>query len=77
MSSVKMEWELIQKMVADNDWPVPSNARELISFLGLVGYYRKFVKNFGIINKPLTELLKKHTIFVWTSDHDKSFYSLK
>lgn len=57
------------KIEAVLQWPTPTNVRELRGFLGLAGFYRKFVCNFAIIAKPLTNLLKKHTLFVWTSDH--------
>jgi hypothetical protein len=49
----------------------------LQSFLGLAGHYRKFVKTFGIISRPLTDLLKKNTLFIWTSSHEESFQALK
>lgn len=65
------------KISAISSWPTPVNVKELRSFLGLAGYYRKFVRNFSIISKPLTELLKKHAIFVWTQAHQQSFSALK
>jgi hypothetical protein len=65
------------KIQAIAQWPVPSSLKELRSFLGLAGYYRKFIRHFGIICQPLTALLKKHAIFVWTSEHDTAFQTLK
>jgi hypothetical protein len=44
MSSVKGVWLDPQKIVAIKEWPIPSNAKELRSFLGLAGYYRKFAE---------------------------------
>jgi hypothetical protein len=46
-------------------------------FLGLAGYYRKFVQNFGLISRILTDLLKKNELFIWTHAHQQSFDSLK
>lgn len=65
------------KITSITNWPTPTNAKELRSFLGLAGYYRKFVRHFATIAKPLTSLLKKHTIFVWTSLHQDAFDALK
>lgn len=58
-------------------WPTPANAKEIRSFLGLAGYYRKFVKGFGAISKLLTALLKKGAIFVWAQTQEDSFQALK
>ncbi|CAO2169428.1 unnamed protein product [Urochloa humidicola] len=65
------------KVAAISQWPIPSSAKELRSFLGLAGYYRKFVRGFGLLSKPLTYLLKKNSLFVWTTQHDNSFQALK
>jgi hypothetical protein len=58
-------------------WPTPTNVKELRSFLGFAGFYRRFVRHYAIISKPLTSLLKKQTLFLWTSEHDQAFSSLK
>ena len=57
--------------------PVPNSAKEIKQFLGLSGYYRKFVPRFADISRPLTTLTKKDTKFEWTSACQKSFELLK
>lgn len=53
------------------------NAKQVRGFLGLVGYYHKFVLNFGILSRPLTDLLKKNVVFVWTEDKETAFQVFK
>ena len=65
------------KIASIKDWPQPQNIKELRSFLGMVGYYRRFVSQFGLLCKPLTNLLKKGTLFVWTSETEAAFQALK
>jgi hypothetical protein len=48
-------------------WNVPTSVREIQSFLGLAGYYRRFIEGFSKISKPITELLQKDKKFKWTS----------
>ncbi|CAO2144897.1 unnamed protein product [Urochloa humidicola] len=66
------------RKVADvQKWPTPQSVKELRGFLGLAGYYRRFVKNFSLISRTLSNLLKKGEIFLWTSTHEEAFQTLK
>lgn len=65
------------KIEAILNWPSPSNVKELRSFLGLAGYYRRFVRHFAVISKPLTEFLKKNSLFVWHEDQQTAFSTLQ
>src|SRR3954466_2042155 len=58
-------------------WEAPTTVGEIRSFLGLAGYYRRFIENFSKIAKPMTELLKKDTKFNWTKECEASFQELK
>lgn len=59
------------------DWPVPKNVSDVRSFLGLAGYYRRFIPEFSTIATPLTYLTRKGKKFCWTIDCQNSFENLK
>jgi hypothetical protein len=65
-----------KKIKAMQDWPHPKTLKILCGFLGLIGYYRKFVKIYGSIVTPLTVLLKKNS-FTWTLAAAQGFQTLK
>jgi hypothetical protein len=58
-------------------WNAPTNVGDILSFLGLVGYYRRIIEGFSKISKPMTELLEKDKKFKWTSAYEASFQELK
>jgi hypothetical protein len=65
-----------KKIEAMQDWPHPKIHKSLRGFLGLTGYYHKFVKNYGKIATPLTALLKNNS-FTWTPVATQDFQTLK
>lgn len=58
------------------DWPTPSNARGVCGFLGLAGYYRKFIRRFVVIATPLTYLLTREA-FCWTLEAEVAFHHMR
>jgi hypothetical protein len=58
-------------------WKPPKSVHQVQNFLGLASYYRRFIPNFSKISKPITELLKKGTKYVWSKDFVESFQTLK
>jgi hypothetical protein len=59
------------------NWMPPTNASEIQCFLGLAGYYRRFIKDFSKIAKPMMKLLEKNKAFEWTVECQASFEELR
>ncbi|GJW56364.1 gypsy/ty3 retroelement polyprotein [Tanacetum coccineum] len=64
------------KIMAMQEWPVPSNVKQLRGFLGLIGYFRRFIMNFASVSMPLTQLLKKGG-YKWNDEAQVAFENLK
>lgn len=59
------------------EWPIPNNVKEIRQFLGTLGYYRRFIKDFAILVKPLTNSLRKDTEFEITPEMEECFQKCK
>ena len=59
------------------DWEVPRNVKEVQSFLGFANFYRRFIKGFSKICRPLTDLTKKGVLWNWTEQCEEAFQGLK
>ena len=66
-----------QKVRAVIEYLVPNTVRDIRSFVGLAGYYRRHVPNFARLAQPLTNLTKKDLPFTWTEEQQKAFEGLK
>ena len=65
------------KVAVIQDWDRPKNVTNVRSFLGLAGYYRRFIKDFSMIVSPLTELTKKNQMFTWDAKCEQAFRIMK
>ena len=68
---------LPEKLESIRKMPVPRTAKEVKQFLGLIGYYRKFVPHFADISRPLTKLTRHNLVFEWTEQCSKAFNHLR
>ena len=66
-----------EKIKTVTEWPVPTSVKEVRSFLGLAGYYRRFVKGYASVAAPLPALTKKDQPFVWTEETQRAFEMLR
>ncbi|XP_070017940.1 uncharacterized mitochondrial protein AtMg00860-like [Nicotiana sylvestris] len=66
-----------QKIEAVKTWPKPTTPTKVRSFLGLAGYYRRFVEGFPSLSAPLTKLTQKGAKFQWIDAFERSFHALK
>ena len=65
------------KVKAVTDWPTPRNLRELRGFLGFANFYRRFIKDFAKLARPLNNLTKKDTPWTWNGSQRQAFQALK
>lgn len=65
------------KIKAIKEWPTPTNLKDVRAFTAFVNFYRKFLKGYGDVARPLTDLTKKDVGFKWTEGEEKSFKTIK
>lgn len=70
-------WPVMAKVTAVSQFPLLTTKKELMRFLGLVGYYRCFCRNFSSVVAPLTDLLKSKVKFIWSESCQQAFDGVK
>jgi len=68
---------VMAKVQAIHSFQAPANKKEFMCFLGMVGYYRKFCRNFSVVTAPLTNLLRKRELCVWSPACQQAFEQVK
>lgn len=66
-----------RKVLAIKAFPTPKNEHDIRSFLGLAGFFRRFIRNFASISEPLSRLTQKQTEFKWTDEQESAFQKIK
>nr|GEZ39670.1 reverse transcriptase domain-containing protein [Tanacetum cinerariifolium] len=80
---LKLSWNYLRgnsypaKIAAIKNWATPTTPTEVRQFLGLAGYYRRFIEGFSLISKPLTKLTQKNNNFEWETETEEAFQTLK
>ena len=59
------------------EWPAPQNSKDVMAFVGLANFYRKFVNNFSKIVAPLTNIMSKKAEFKWKNEQQDAFDKIK
>ena len=65
------------KVTAVKDWPTPTVLKEVRAFIGFANFYRRFIKDFSVMARPLHDLTKKDTPWVWGSAQQEAFDAIK
>ena len=74
VKGIQVDWAKVDLIT---DLPIPKSIRDIHSFLGHAGFYRRFIKDFSAISRPLSHLLMKDAPFEWTEEYQSSFETLK
>ena len=65
------------KLRTIQQWPIPKKVKDVQKFLGFCNFYRHFIQNYSLLARPLFDLTKKDTPFIWTKTQDDTFKSLQ
>ena len=71
---IEMEKEKVDRVLS---WPEPRNVKDIRKFLGLANYYRRFIKNFAQVARPMNVLMRKDVKWQWEEEQQKAFDELK